>query len=106
MPHEERLTGVTRSITTAAQAVVEENVTHDAFAGAGAGSPLSLLRLAEVQRFRRECNKATTLYSEAMQICTDIGDELGRATALYGLAKVHRRQGDYGEAIELSHQVI
>lgn len=57
--------------------------------------------LAGVHRFKEEYNEAEKLYSEALQIRTEIGDRRGRGLAVWGLAQVHRARREYKEAIKL-----
>lgn len=60
---------------------------------------MTLRGLARVHFSQQKYSQAITLFSEALEICTDIGDRYGRAFSLSCLGDVHRDQGNHGDAI-------
>ncbi|KAG9033335.1 hypothetical protein FS837_002494, partial [Tulasnella sp. UAMH 9824] len=53
---------------------------------------------------RGEYEEAFPLYSEVLEIYTDLNDKKARADALWGLAEVHRLRREYEEAIPLYYK--
>ncbi|KAG8915168.1 hypothetical protein FRC01_003761, partial [Tulasnella sp. 417] len=51
-------------------------------------------------------NEALAKYSEALQRCIERGDKEGNVDALFGLARVHRLQNRYNEAITVSSEAL
>ncbi|KIO25600.1 hypothetical protein M407DRAFT_25080 [Tulasnella calospora MUT 4182] len=66
----------------------------------------ALWGLADVHRLQDNYCEAMTLYSEALEACTQSGDEGRRANALWGLAEVHRLRDEYSKAIALYTEAL
>ncbi|KAG8969418.1 hypothetical protein FRC05_001053 [Tulasnella sp. 425] len=63
------------------------------------GQASTLSSLAAVHQLRKESSEAIELYSEALQIRTEIGDGPGQASALSSIAQVHQLRKEYNEAL-------
>lgn len=64
------------------------------------------VRPTAMHRVQKEYSEASTLYSEALQIWTDTGNQQGRADALWGLAQVHQFLNEYNNAIVLYSEAL
>ncbi|KAG8932156.1 hypothetical protein FRC01_000204 [Tulasnella sp. 417] len=67
-------------------------------AGVSGGADVEGSALASDSQYYSE---AIELYSQALQIYTDVGDRGERALTMWGLAEVHRNRREYDEAINL-----
>ncbi|KAG9018290.1 hypothetical protein FRB90_011620 [Tulasnella sp. 427] len=65
-----------------------------------------VLALANVHRVRGEHGDAVGLFSEVLQIYTDVEDRTGMAPALWGLADVRRIQNRNDEAVKLYSEAL
>ncbi|KIO19751.1 hypothetical protein M407DRAFT_30607 [Tulasnella calospora MUT 4182] len=65
-----------------------------------------LIHLGNMRLRRGNYEIAFNSFTEALQTCTDTDDKSGRASALWGLAEVHRQRCEYSNAIKLHSQAL
>ncbi|KIO26920.1 hypothetical protein M407DRAFT_23857, partial [Tulasnella calospora MUT 4182] len=74
-------------------------------AAPGARPAELLMKLGDMHTFQGDLSIASSFYTEALGIYTNIADNAGRAEALSSLANLHRYQSEYDQAIALYSEV-
>ncbi|KIO23336.1 hypothetical protein M407DRAFT_27183 [Tulasnella calospora MUT 4182] len=72
----------------------------------GGRSAELLMQLGTMHKQQHDYMNASKFYTEALDMCTQMGDSAGKANALFGLADVHWLRNEYKEALTFYSETL